>query len=276
MLYLGIYGADGRIGAILLDKVKQAADLSLTHAIVDAKSPNISKPTGFADIFYTAEALAAENSTPACNAIIDFSVPSATQQCLTFCVANNIPLVIGTTGHSTQQQKNLEKHAADIPILQASNMSAAVNAFFMLIEQATSLLGEEYDIEIVEKHHKHKLDAPSGTAIEMGRRAAQTRGHNLEDLAQHDRSSSTTPRQSGTIGMQSVRGGKIVGEHEIMFINDNEQVAISHHAYSRDIFAAGALRAARWLAQQKSPGLYSMADVLQSQQIDRRSQKDKS
>ncbi|MBE8182842.1 MAG: 4-hydroxy-tetrahydrodipicolinate reductase [Candidatus Portiera sp.] len=262
MLHLGIYGADGRIGTILLDKVKEQKDLSLTHAVVEAASPNYGRATGIDGVAYASNLSEQENTQQKCDVIVDFSVPAASAKCLAACLVNKIPMVIGTTGHSQQQQQNIEKAALEIPILQASNMSMAVNICFMLIEKAASLLGEEYDIEIIEQHHKHKIDAPSGTALEMGKRAAQARGHKLEDVVEYDRASSTSPRKKGNIGMQSVRGGKIAGVHDIMFISDNEQVTISHQAHSRGIFADGALRAARWLAKQKSPGLYSMADVL--------------
>lgn len=274
MLYLGIYGADGRIGAILLESIQEQQDLSLTHAVVEDKSPNYGKATGIDQVVYDSSLSSNLAGQQQCDVVIDFSVPSATEVCLADCSSKNIPLVIGTTGHSQQQQQNIEQASSKIPIMQASNMSMAVNTCFILIEKVASLLGEEYDIEIVEKHHKHKIDAPSGTALEMARRAAQARGHkltdhkladlaDLADIVEHDRTSSNQPRKSGAIGMQSVRGGKLAGEHDIMFISDTERVTISHQAYSRKIFAAGALTAARWLAKQQSPGLYSMEDVLQ-------------
>lgn len=264
MAYLGIYGADGRIGTILLELIKEQENLSLTHAVVDDKSPNYNKATGIDDVIYASRLTDNLPHSQKCNVIIDFSVPQATENCLADCLAANIPLVIGTTGHSPAQQQNIEAAAKKIPIMQASNMSPAVNSCFMLIEKLASLLGEEYDIEIVEKHHKHKIDAPSGTALEMAKRAAKARGRKLEDIVEYDRSSSTNPRKLGAIGMQSIRGGKIAGEHDIMFISDTEQITLSHKAFSRKIFAQGALRVALWLAKQKSPGLYSMEDFLHS------------
>lgn len=260
MLNLAIYGADGRIGTSIISQLSGRQDLSLSYAIVEEISPNNGEDTGIDEISYTSQLPIKPD--PACEVFIDFSVPAATQSCMAYCMKHNIPLVIGTTGHSPLQQDKIQKAAQQLAIMQTSNMSSAVNACFILIEQAIKMLGDEYDIEIIEKHHKHKIDAPSGTAIEMAQVAAKARGQKLEEVVVYDRSSTNQPRGQGHIGIQSIRGGEIVGEHDTMFINQNEIITISHKAYSKEIFAAGAIRAARWLVKQ-NPGLYSMADVLQ-------------
>ena len=259
MLNFGVYGAEGRIGQILVENIVKSKQLSLCAAIVEAGSHKEGEETGKAGLLYES-AFSDKN----CAAFIDFSIPAATMTCLEHCVKHSIPLVIGTTGHSKQQLQSIADAGQQIPILQAANMSAAVTACFMLIGRAVAMLGEEYDIEIVEAHHKHKIDAPSGTALEMGKRAAKARGKDLTEVAVSDRSSVREARVPGSIGMQAIRGGGVVGEHEIFFIGDNETVSISHKAYSREIFASGALRAAKWLAQKSSAGLYTMEDVLSS------------
>ena len=276
MLNFGVCGAEGRIGQILVENIVKSKKLSLCAAIVEAGSHKEGEETGKAGVLYES-AFPSEyssnessggggNSLPNknCASFIDFSIPTATMTCLAHCIKHSIPLVIGTTGHSKQQLQSIRDAGKQIPVLQAANMSAAVTACFMLIERAVAMLGEEYDIEIVEAHHKHKIDAPSGTALEMGKSAAKARGKDLSEVAVSDRSNVREARSPGSIGMQAIRGGGVVGEHEIFFIGDNETVSISHKAYSREIFASGALRAAKWLAQKKSAGLYTMEDVLNS------------
>ena len=259
MISLGIFGGDGKIGKTLISYISNAEDITLGYAIVEDKSPVNGKDTGQDGVLFTSEL--PNKVDGKCNVFIDFSTPSATEKCLNLCVDNKIPLVIGTTGHNQDQQANIIKYAEKIAIMQSSNMSAAVNACFLLLEKATKMLGEDYDVEIIEKHHKHKIDAPSGTALEMGRRVASSRGNKLQDIVVYDRHAKVEAREQGSIGMQSIRGGDIVGEHEVLFINRDEIISLKHQAFSRGIFAAGAIRAARWLVGQ-GPGLYSMTDVL--------------
>ena len=259
-------GATGRIGGLIISQINQTEDLTLTYAIGEQNQKNGGSAAAMSGglpvegVVYSEKL--PEQKSQDCDVFIDFSVPEATQLCLDFCLQHSIPLVIGTTGHISRQQAKIDKAAAKIPILQSANMSAAVNASFMLVEQATALLGEEYDVEIAEKHHKHKLDAPSGTALEFGKRVAKARGKKLDEIAVFDRSGVKSARIPGSIGFQSVRGGSIVGEHDTVFINDDEIITISHKAYSRKIFASGALKAARWLISQ-APARYAIADMLE-------------
>jgi 4-hydroxy-tetrahydrodipicolinate reductase len=192
---------------------------------------------------------------------VDFTLPTATESNLRACIENGTALVIGTTGLEERHLKAMEKAAHEIPIVYGRNMSVGVNVFMELVGRAAKALGEDYDVEIIEAHHRHKVDAPSGTALALAERIAATRGRKLSELAIYTRHGRTGPRVPGTIGFAVIRGGSIVGEHAVRFIGAEEQVEFSHEAADRKTFARGALRAARWVAGQ-APGLYSMADVL--------------
>ncbi len=192
---------------------------------------------------------------------IDFTMPAATEANLRACAEVGTALVIGTTGLEQRQVKAMESAAHEIPIVYARNMSVGVNVFMELVARAAVALGDGYDVEIVETHHRNKVDAPSGTALALGERIAAARGRKLAEVAIHARHGRTGPRVPGTIGFAVMRGGNVVGEHSVRFIGAEEQVEFVHEAQDRKTFARGALRAARWAAG-RAPGLYSMADVL--------------
>lgn len=192
---------------------------------------------------------------------IDFTLPAASEGNLKACVASGTALVIGTTGLEKRHEAAMAKAAHEIPIVYARNMSVGVNVFMELVARAAAALDDGYDVEIIEAHHRHKVDAPSGTALALGERVAAARGRTLGDLGVFVREGKTGPRVPGTIGFAVVRGGNIVGEHTVRFIGPEEQVEFTHRASDRRTFARGAIRAARWAAGQ-APGLYSMADVL--------------
>jgi 4-hydroxy-tetrahydrodipicolinate reductase len=192
---------------------------------------------------------------------IDFTLPAATEANLKACIESGTAIVIGTTGLEDRQRKAIEKAASEIPVVYARNLSVGVNVFMDLVGRAAKALGEGYDVEIIEAHHRHKVDAPSGTALALAERIAEAQGRKLNDLAVYGRHGRTGPRVPGTIGFAVVRGGSIVGEHTVRFIGAEEQVEFTHEASDRKTFARGALRAARWAAG-RAPGLYSMADVL--------------
>jgi 4-hydroxy-tetrahydrodipicolinate reductase len=194
-------------------------------------------------------------------AAIDFTLPAAVEANLRSCVEQGAALVIGTTGLEAKHTKAMEKAAQEIPIVYARNMSVGVNVFIELVARAAKALEDDYDVEIVEAHHRQKVDAPSGTALALGERIAAARGRKLADLAVYSRHGRTGPRVPATIGFSVIRGGNVVGEHAVKFIGAEEQVELVHHASDRKTFARGALRAARWSAG-RAPGLYSMADVL--------------
>jgi 4-hydroxy-tetrahydrodipicolinate reductase len=192
---------------------------------------------------------------------IDFTLPAVTEANVRACVEQGTALVVGTTGLEEPQLRALEKAAHDIPIVYGRNMSVGVNVFMELVARAAKALGDGYDVEIAETHHRHKIDAPSGTALALGERIAGAQGHTLRDVAVYARHGRTGPRVPGTIGFSVVRGGNVVGQHSVRFIGAEEEVEFRHDAADRKTFARGALRAARWVAGQ-APGLYSMADVL--------------
>jgi len=196
-----------------------------------------------------------------CDVAIDFSAASATRSHLAACLAARCGLVLGTTGLAAGDQRALEEAAGAIPVVYGRNMSIGVLVFTELARLAARLLGPEADIEITEAHHRNKVDAPSGTALQLGEAVAGELGVRLEDVAVYDRFAARAPRRRGSIGFSSVRAGSIVGDHEILFALDEEVVELRHRAFDRATFARGALRAARWAAG-RAPGLYGMGDVL--------------
>ena len=193
--------------------------------------------------------------------LIDFTVPQATLGALDACRAAGKGMVIGTTGFDEAGLGRIRQAARSIPILMAPNMSVGVNLLFRLVEQAARALGDEVDIEVVEAHHRHKIDAPSGTAVYLGEVLAKTLGRDLSAVAEYGRQGETGTRSRRTIGFSALRGGDIVGDHTVLFAGDGERLEITHRAASRMNFAKGALRAAKFLSGRRS-GLYDMGDAL--------------
>ena len=193
--------------------------------------------------------------------VVDFSAPEASARHAKLAAATGKALVVGTTGLDARQMEILKTAAKKAPILCAPNMSVGVNILLRLVREAAAQLGEDYDIEILEMHHRHKADAPSGTALALGRAAAEGRGVDLAKKSARARDGVTGPRKAGAIGFAVLRGGDEVGFHRVLFAGPGEVLELSHRATSRRVFARGALRAALWLAKRK-PGLYAMADVL--------------
>ena len=201
-----------------------------------------------------------------CDVAIDFSHHAFTSTLLAEAVANNKPLVIGTTGHTELERQEIMDAAASIPIVFASNYSAGVNALFWLTRKAAQILGGSCDIEVMEMHHRHKIDAPSGTARTLAEILSGAIGRNYEDSVVFGREGLVGPRPANEIGMQSLRGGDVVGDHTVVFASDGERLELTHKASSRMTFASGAVRAALWL-QGREPGLYTMEDVLGLSQL---------
>ena len=193
--------------------------------------------------------------------LIDFTRPEATLTHLELCRTSDRRIVIGTTGFNDEQRRSIEAAGKEIGIVLAPNMGVGVNLCFKLLDIAAKVLGDEVDIEVIEAHHRHKVDAPSGTALRMGEIVAAALGRDLNDCAVYGREGHTGVRERKTIGFETIRAGDIVGEHTVMFAADGERVEISHKASSRLTFANGALRAARWL-MSKSKGVFDMQDVL--------------
>ncbi len=196
-----------------------------------------------------------------CDVLVDFSAPDALEGHLEEALETGKPIVIGTTGLTEQHQAMIDSAARKIPVLQAANMSLGVNVLAHLVRQTSERLGEEWDIEIVEMHHRHKVDAPSGTALLLGEAAAEGRGVELAQVSDRGRDGMSGPRKSGHIGFAALRGGSVAGDHQLIFASDDERIELGHRAESRMIFARGAVAAAIWI-EDKPAGRYSMNDVL--------------
>jgi 4-hydroxy-tetrahydrodipicolinate reductase len=216
------------------------------------------------DIIITAECDLGDildHSIPRCDVVIDFSHPDATEQNCAACVASEKPIVIGTTGHSRAQVAVIEDAAKSIPLLLASNFSVGVNALFWLTQRAAQLLGDTFDIEIVETHHRFKKDAPSGTAKRLAQILCEARSLQYDKDVLHGREGTPGERSNTEIGIHAIRAGDVVGDHTVIFAAPGERLELTHKASSRETFAVGALRAARWIIG-KPARLYSMEDVL--------------
>ena len=264
MTRIAILGADGRMGHALITACHQADHLTLGAAIERPGSPALRNDAGIlAGIGLLGVKLTdrLDQATSSFDVLIDFTRPEPSLAALKTCVAEGKRMVIGTTGFSATEKAMISEAAKTIPIMLAPNMSVGVNLSLKLLEIATRVIGKETDIEIIEAHHRHKVDAPSGTALRMGEVVAAALGRELDDCAVWAREGHTGEREPGTIGFSVIRAGDIVGDHTVMFADEGERVEIRHHASSRMTFAKGAMRAAHWLSTQK-PGLYDMQDVL--------------
>ena len=252
MLRLILSGCNGRMGRAV--------------EALCAAQPDVEIAAGF-DLLGTGERDFPVFSSPAecsgqADALIDFSSPAALPALLDFCTGHKIPAVLATTGYSSEQLAAIDQAARLIPIFRSANMSLGVNVLLALVKQTAAALGEGYDIEIVERHHNRKVDAPSGTALMIADAAAGALPWQPDYV--YDRHSVRRARDRREIGISAVRGGNIVGDHEVIFAGDNEVIELRHSAMSREVFASGALRAARFLADTEQPGLYSMADLVQA------------
>lgn len=260
---IAIAGSSGRMGRALIEAVAQSADFRLKAALEMPGNPLLGKDAGEQVGSPNGVRISAdlERALPGCDVLVDFTRPEGTLAHLELCRKHGVSLVIGTTGFSPEQKQRIAEAAKTISIVMAPNMSVGVNLTFKLIELAAKVLNEGYDIEIIEAHHRHKVDAPSGTALRMGEMAAHALGRDLAQCAVYGREGVTGERKASTIGFATVRGGDIVGDHTALFAGTGERVEITHRAASRATFALGALRAARFLATRKS-GLFDMQDVL--------------
>ncbi|TCJ15032.1 4-hydroxy-tetrahydrodipicolinate reductase [Parasulfuritortus cantonensis] len=258
-----IAGASGRMGRVLLEAVAGAPDMRIHAALERAGSPYLGRDAG--ELVAAPAQVAIVDDLDAglagAHVLIDFTRPEATLAHIEACRRHKVALVIGTTGFDAAGKAAIAAAAHDIPIVFAPNMSVGVNLVFKLLDVASRVLNEGYDVEIVEAHHRHKVDAPSGTALRMGEVIAKALGRDLRECAVYGREGVTGERQASTIGFATVRGGDIVGDHTALFATVGERVEISHKASSRMTFALGALRAARFLAGKEN-GLFDMQDVL--------------
>jgi 4-hydroxy-tetrahydrodipicolinate reductase len=261
---VGIMGCAGRMGRMLVAETQASGDLRLAGGSEAPHSPMLGRDIGeLAGIGTVGLAATADLDLvfgPA-DVVIDFTRPAASAAHAELAARSGSALVVGTTGLDPSQVKAIETAAKSVAIVWAPNMSPVVTLLQSLVEDAARRLGEDYDIEVLEMHHRHKVDAPSGTALALGRAAAAGRGVDLSRRSQRVRDGHTGPRPKGDIGFATLRGGDVVGDHSVIFAGEGERLELTHRATDRRIFALGALRAARWIVKQK-PGLYGMRDVL--------------
>jgi 4-hydroxy-tetrahydrodipicolinate reductase len=262
-LKLAVAGSGGRMGRALIEVILQARELKLCSAIEQSASPVLGKDAGqlVGSPCGVKVGDDVSQAVEGCDVMLDFTRPEGTLRHVEACRQARVKMVIGTTGFSEKQKQLLRNAARDIGIVFAPNMSVGVNLAFKLVETAAKVLAQDFDMEIIEAHHRHKVDAPSGTALRLGEVLAQATGRSLKDCAVYGREGATGERAPSTIGFSIVRGCDIVGDHTVLFAGIGERLEITHRAASRATFALGALRAARFVASQPA-GLYDMQDVL--------------
>jgi 4-hydroxy-tetrahydrodipicolinate reductase len=256
MTRIAVVGAAGRMGREVVRAALEDEAFELVGGVVKPGAEELGADLGELCGGGRAGVTATEVPPEEAEALIEFTTPEATVGHLTY----GEPVVIGTTGLTEEQRAEIDRAAQTIPIVLAPNMSVGVNLLRGVVRELSEKLGDGYDIEIVEAHHRNKVDAPSGTALLLARAAAEGRQRNLDEIAVYGREGSS-PREEGEIGIHAVRGGAVVGEHRVIFYGSGEEVEVTHRALSRRTFAAGSLRAARFVATAE-PGLYSMRDVL--------------
>ena len=263
MLKVVIAGCSGRMGHALLEGVFADAELALHGALDRADSPQIGRDAG--EQFGKKSGVLISHDVDAAlkgaDVLVDFTRPEPSLVYLAACQKAGVNMVIGTTGFTSEQKDIIAKVAKDISVVFAPNMSVGVTLLINLVQAAAKVLSEGYDIEVIETHHRHKVDAPSGTALRLGEAAASALGRNLEECAIYGREGVTGERDPSTIGFATVRGGDVVGDHTVLFAGIGERVELTHKASSRATFALGALRAGKFM-QDKNSGLFDMQDVL--------------
>jgi 4-hydroxy-tetrahydrodipicolinate reductase len=254
---IAIAGAAGRMGQMLIQEIARTPGCTLAAALEGPGSNKLGTDAG-GGVKIVSDAAAAIG---AAEALIDFTVPAATLAHARIAADKGVAMVIGTTGLNPEQTAAVHDCAKKTPIMWAANMSVGINVLLSLVEKTASMLDPAYDIEVLEMHHRHKIDAPSGTALALGRAAAAARGVAFEEVVQRGRDGITGPRNAGAIGFAALRGGDNIGEHHVIFAGLGERLELVHRATNRAIYAKGAVRAARWLVD-RPPGLYGMKEVL--------------
>ena len=249
MLKIILIGCNGYMGRVVTDIASNEADISIVAGVDLSDQGSVSYPVFTNPSEFTDET----------DVVLDFSSPSALDDLLSYCKANNTPLILCATGYSPEQITAIEKASKQIPIFRSGNMSIGINLLTDLIRRACAVLGEDFDVEIIERHHKRKVDAPSGTAIMLADAANSSLPYEAKYV--FERESVRMPREPHEIGISAVRGGTIVGVHDVIFAGRDEIIELRHTAASREVFAVGAIKAARFMAGA-SPGIYNMKDVL--------------
>lgn len=265
MTRIAVTGAAGRMGRVLIEAVAADSQAKLGATIVLADDPmagvDAGALAGLGDTLGVKTATALSDVMDDFDVLIDFTAPQATLANMALCQEHGKGIVIGTTGFTDEQKAELAELAKQVPTVFAPNYSVGVNLCLNLLRMAAGVMGEDSDIEVVEMHHRHKVDAPSGTALRMGEVVADTLGWDLKEVACYGREGQTGARPHKQIGFETIRGGDVVGDHTVMFAADGERVEITHKAQSRMTFAKGAVRSAKWVMNQPA-GLYDMQDVL--------------
>lgn len=262
MIRVGINGAGGRMGKRISSLINQDKSLQLALALEHDKHPELGKDIGLLNGEGTMNVfLSSQFKNDKLDSLIDFSHPTATLKIVKLCAENKIGFVTGTTGMNDAEIAEVKSYADRIPLLIGSNMSIGVNLLFKFAAQIAKSLGEEYDIEIIEKHHRFKKDAPSGTALSIAQAIAKETHRDLAEVGVFGREGQTGERDRTEIGIHGVRAGDIVGEHTILYGAIGETIELTHRAHTRDTFASGAVKAGKWIAGKK-PGIYTMYDVL--------------
>jgi 4-hydroxy-tetrahydrodipicolinate reductase len=258
---LVVVGAGGRMGGRIVALAMESGHFDIVGSVDTAEHPDQGKDVGILAGVDPLDVKLCADFPERADVVIDFSLPQATPKTIEFCRTRNVSLVLGTTGIDEPLMTELQDLAKKTPLVYATNMSVGMNMLFAQVGEIAHMLGPNYDIEIVEQHHRFKKDAPSGTALSLAESISHATGRDYPHDLTHGRHGKETLRQKGTIGMHAVRAGDITGIHEIIYSTLGETVTITHTAHTRDTFVRGALRAAQWL-QAKDPGLYSMQDVL--------------
>ena len=262
MIRVAVVGAAGRMGRNLVTACVAAEKTSLTQATEKTSNSLIGADAGVVAGIEALDVLITDTlDASKFDVLIDFTHPTVTSNHVDYCLHNNKKMVIGTTGVDQSLEQKMRRAGETIAIMYAPNMSIGVNLCLQLLATAAKILGDSVDIEIIEAHHRHKVDAPSGTAIKMGQVIAETLGRDLATCAVYGREGQTGARERKTIGFETIRAGDIVGEHTVLFAGEGERIEIIHKASSRMTFANGAIRACQWI-QQKDHGFFGMQDVL--------------
>ncbi len=251
MIKILLSGCNGRMGRAICDICSKRDDLKIVAGL-DLNTVQLSDFPVYDDI---------TKITEECDVVIDFSNPQLLKSLLSYCTDKKLPVVISTTGHSETQLAEINAASKQIAIFRSGNMSLGINVLLMLIEKASAILGETFDVEVIEKHHNQKVDAPSGTALMIADRLKESLPYDAKYV--YDRHNVRQKRDRREIGIHSIRGGTIVGEHEVIFAGRDEVIEIKHSAGSREVFAAGAVKAAAFLADCNSPGMYNMDDLVE-------------
>ena len=263
-LKLCILGASGRMGSTIISEAIESKQVIL-HSVSEMKDHKwVGRDIGQILNGKNNNVIVSDNlhqSLEGSDAVIDFTQPANTVFCSNMCATLGLAHIIGTTGFNENQENEILTSSSKIPIVKEGNMSLGINMLTKLVEKVAKSLDLDFDVEILEMHHRNKVDAPSGTALMLGESVAFARGKKLSDLSSYNKEGLTGMREKGKIGFASLRGGGVIGEHEVIFASDNEKISIKHEALSRNIFANGAIKAALW-AVGKEPGLYGMSDVL--------------